>query len=538
MGANLPNIGADLALSAKLTLLALVLGEEAQSVITEYVQTGRLELDLIPEWAANIISGPLAGAERTIGEPLFELLIRAPSGVALSAEPGAQEANAVQMVQRMMGFAFLLPWGVASLKQLLTTSMGDNAPKAVIEALEKLPEDIGINWALGTVMANIFELSTGRPLAEAINEQARPFRFEWPQIRALLRNAHISQADAEERFRKIGMRDADMPLALQLDRTFLSLGDLQQAYLYGLKDEAAVRVYLEHLGVAAEDIDTLVGLYLNHAQTTGGAELRRVAQQGFLEDHLSEGQYRSILVEADVPAASIDLEVEAAILLKTWGRLQLTITEIKSLHQSGQLDDAQARNRLLAHGYSEDDAQAIIVSWKAAPRSGRLGLSEQRILGYELSGILTRNQAYARLLQNGMSADDAAFLADNPSQFGGVYRFPLTPPSILGALKAGDIDDAAARALLAQVGMSPDEIDLRVRVAEHGSRRSRRPLAGSRGLSEAQILEAVKSGLAAPSWALTELSALGYSDADAAVLVAIEQTRASGAPPPDWTTLT
>lgn len=538
MASNLPNIGADIAVAAKLSLLALLLGEEAQSVITEYVKTGQLELDVIPEWAANIISGPLAAAERTIGEPLFELLIRAPSGVALSGEAGAQEANAVQMVQRMMGFAFVLPWGVAQLKQLLQAGMGDNAPKAVIEALEKLPEDIGINWALGTVMANIFELSTGRPLAEAINQQARPFRFEWPQIRALLRNAHISKADAEDRFKKIGMRDEDMPLALQLDRTFLSLGDLQQAFLYGLLDEGAIRAYLDHLGLDPADVDVLVGLYLNHAQTTGAAELRRVAQQGFLEDHLSEAQYRAILTEANVPATSIDLEVEAAILLKGWGRLQLTITEIKSLHQSGQLDDAQARSRLLEHGYSEDDAQAIITSWKAAPRSGRLGLSEQRILGYELSGILTRNQAYARLLQNGMSADDAAFLADNPSQFGGVFRFPLTPPAILAALKSGDIDEAAARTLLASTGMAPTEIDLRIKVAEHTARRSRKPNTGVRTLSEAQVLEVLKLGLAAPSWALTELSSLGYSDADAAVLVAAEQTKAAGAVPDGWTTLT
>lgn len=538
MASNLPNIGADVAVAAKLTLLALVLGEEAQAIITEYAKTGRFQLDLIPEWAANIISGPLAEAERTIGEPLFELLIRAPSGVALSAEAGAQESTAVRMVQRMMGFAFVLPWGVAQLKQLLQAGMGDNAPKAVIEALEKLPEDIGINWALGTVMANIFELSTGRPLAEAINEQARPFRFEWPQIRALLRQGHMTREQAEERFRKIGMRDLDMPLALQLDRTFLSLGDLQNAFLYGLLDESAIRAYLTHLGLDDADTDTLIGLYLNHAQTTGGAELRRVAQQGFLEDHLSEAQYRSILAEAQVPTASIDLEVEAAILLKGWGRLQLTITEIKSLHQSGQLDDAQARSRLLEHGYSEDDAQAIITSWKAAPRSGRLGLSEQRILSYELSGILTRNQAYARLLSNGMPADDAAFLADNPSQFGGVFRFPLSPPAILGALKSGDIDEASARTLLAQVGMQPQEIDLRVKVAEHGGRRSRKPVAGPRTLSEAQVLEALKLGLAEPSWALTELSTLGYSDADAAVLVAIEQTRTGGAVPAGWTTLT
>lgn len=537
MARNPLNIPADLALDLKLSLLAVVLGVEGTSVLRHYVETGRLELDVIPEWLSAAIAGPLGEAERILGEPLFELLVRAPSGVNLSTEAGHQEADAVRMVERMMGFAFALPWGVAQLKQLLEAGMGGNAPKAVIEALEKLPEDLGINWALGTTMANIFELSTGRPLAEAIAEQTRPFRFEWPQLRALLRQGHITQAEAEERFRKIGLRDGDMPLALKLDRALLSFSDLQQAFEWGIKDEGWVRQYAEHLGLDAEDVDVLVAIYLQRGQTAGGSILRSVAQKGFVEDHLTETQYRALLTEAHVPPDSIKLEIEAARLTKEWGRLQLTVSEIKTLHAQGQLDDHAALTRLVANGYTETDAQTLIDSWHVSTKAGKLGLSEAKILSYELGGLLSRNQAYQRLLGLGYRADDAAFLADNPSTLGGVFKYPLTPAAILAAVKVGDLEDAQARSLLAEAGMAPEEIDLRVKVAQHLGRRATKAKAATKALSESQVLEGLKFGLVGPSWALQELVLLGYTDADAAFLVALELTKLSGHLPEGWTVL-
>ena len=524
-------------LSAKTTVLGFLAISELTEVLSNYLRTGRLELDLIPEWLAAAVQGPIGESERILGEPLFELLIRAPSGVNLSRDPGAQEAAAVGMVQRMIGFATALPFAIAGVKQALQALTGGNAPTALLEAIEKIPEDLGVNWALGTVMANIFELSTGRPLAEAINEQVRPFRFEWPQVRALLRQGHLTPDEAAERFRKIGLRDIDMPLAQKLDRVLLSLGDLQQAYLFGIRDEAWVRAYLKASGLDDEDVEVAVAIYLTRAQTAGSGELRSVAQKGFLEDHLSEAQYRGLLQQANVPKASIELEVEAALLVKQWGRLQLTVAEIKAMHQAGQLDDHAALGHLVANGYSEIDAQAIINSWRNEGRAGKLGLSETRILSYLLGGLFTRQQAFQRLLALNYRPDDATFLVDNPDQFGGTFRYPLTPATVLAALKDEEIEDAQARALLAALNMAPEEIDLRVKVAEHGGRRARKAKAAHKDLTEAQVLELLKQGLAAPSWALRELVVLGYSDADAGALVALEQTKESGHLPDTWTTL-
>lgn len=537
MGVNLPRPDVEALLTAKTEILAIVAALEVSGVVVEYLKTGRLELDVVPEWLADALAGPIGEAERTLGEPLFELLIRAPSGVSLSRDPGAQEGKAVEMVQRMIGFATALPFAIAGIKQSIEALTGGNAPTALLEAIEKIPEDLGINWALGTTMANIFELATGRPLAEAINEQVRPFRFEWPQVRALLRQGHLTEAEATERLVKIGVRDQDLPLALKLDRVLLSLSDLQQAYLYGLKDESWIRDYLDHAGLDPEDIDVLVSVYLTRAQTTGAGELRTVAQTGYLEGHLSEPQYRDLLKQANVPQASIDLEIEAANLTKGWGRLQLTVSEIKAQFQQGRLDQHAAILRLVRDGYTEDDALLLIQSWLADSRAGKLGLSESRILSYLLGGLYSRQQAYAALLDQGYKADDAAFLVDNPSSFGGVFRYPLTPATVLAALKDGDLSEEQARQLLDGLSMDPTEADLRIKVAEQAGRRAQKPKAPAKALSEAQILDALRQGLAEPSWALTELSLIGYSDADAQLLVALELTREAGEPPAGWLTL-
>jgi hypothetical protein len=534
---NLPNVGQDIFNVARLEAIGVLSAQIITAGILEYVSTGKLELPGIPSQVRDAIMQIIGDAETTVGEPIFDALLGASLGISDLGAAGSQEEAAVRTIKRALGFGVGLPIVAGAAEVPLKALLGPHLGTTIFEALRGISEEAGISFFLGFTLSNIFQTAVGQPITEAIARRTHPARFDFRIVKTLLKAHALTEAEALDQFDALGFRSQDAYQLLQLADAIPGIGELQQAYLFGLRDETFVRDQLARIGYDAAGVDLLVDVYLKRAETAGGDMLRTVAQKGYLEDHLSEAQYRAILASVNVPQPSIDLEIQAAALVKTWGRLQLTIAEVKALNLAGQIDDHASLSKLVANGYSQEDGQTIIDSWHKGAKAGRLGLGESKLLSYELGGLITRDEAYSRLVGLGYKADDAAFLADNPASFGGVFKYPLTPPAILAALKVGDIDDPTARTLLASVGMAPEEIDLRVRVAQTAGRRATKTKAAPKVLSEAQVLELLHYGLVDPSWALTELATLGYTDADAGTLVALELTKTSGQIPNGWVTL-
>lgn len=535
---RLAGAGGKLLRDLKYELVGVFLAAELISAIQDYLTTGRIELEPIPDGVAGLIAGPVGEAERVIGQPLFELLVRAPSGAQLSREPGSQEANAVAMVERLLGFAIALPWGISKLKSALVAAMGENAAKGLVEALEKVPEEIGINWALGNVLDRILETAAGRPIEEAIMEQSRPSRVEWPQLRALFRAHSLNAEQLRERLSKAGWRDEDQPLLASLDRTRLTIGDLQQAYVFGLRDEQWVRDYLGQIGVDGEDADLAIELYLKRAETAGGDQLRAVAQRGYLDGRLSEDQYVAILREVKVPEPSIQLEVAAARLVKEWGQKQLSVAEVKKLHADNIIDDGQARVRMIELGYTENDAMALIADWKIEKRVAHSGLTENRILSYLVSGVLTPTEAYDRLLGLGIRAEDASFLIAHPEAARVIKSHGASDATIVAALEDDIIDAPTAVAKLVATGMDEAGAQLTIDVAHYKMVRGKKTRQAPKSLSEAHIITAFQDGLATSAWAVRELVTIGYNEADALLIMAEEEVKLSKVIPDGWVTLT
>lgn len=520
--------------SILLFLVSIVGLEEVQQIIS----TGKFQPLYVPEWLADAISGPAAAAEGTIGAPLFDFLVRAPSGVSLSGAASAQEATAVHMVQRMLGFAVALPLMVTELESVLKWTLGENAGAPYIEAVKKIPEELGINWALGNVLDRIMEVAASQPIEEAIAEQTRPARLEWPQIRALARQKAIPPPELRERLARSGWRDSDIELIEQIDRQLLTVGDLQQAYLFGLIDQTKVHDILDSLGYNEEDARLITEVYLKRAETAGGDQLRSVAQRGYLDGHLSEEAYRGFLAQANVPQRSIDLEVEAANLVRQWGRVTLSVADIKKLRTDGAIDDAQARQRLGFLGYTEEDAQALIEDWKVEAKRTHVGITEARILAYLIGGVIDKTQAYDKLLSLGLSAADASFLVQHPQATPQVKPHTLSDSTVIAAYKDDILTQPQAESLLESIGHSADDAKLQVRIANVALNRGKKPKQAAKVLNDAQVIDAIKFGLATDTWAVRELVTLGYSEQDAMLIVTTELTKLSGNIPDTWTQLT
>lgn len=302
-------------------------------------------------------------------------------------------------------------------------------------------------------------------------------------------------------------------------------------------DEVALN-YLAESGLS----ETLARQYVESAHEERGAthkaaisaELRSVARRGFADGHLSEAQFRDILAQANLPTAVIEQEVVAAQLSKTIGHHTFSLSQIKKQRQSGVIDDAQALRRLLAAGWTEDEAQQQINEWNAEARVGRSGFTESRILSYLKAGILQPVEAYDLLTGLGINSANATFLVQHPESVPAVRTHGSTDSDIIAAYKDGILDLGQTRQKLIDAGNTADAADLKLQVAHVTLNRGPKPRLQHKNLTEAQILEAFKLGLASDTWTLRELVTIGYSDTDASLLIAIEETKRAGTLPASW----
>lgn len=537
IGDVLGSFPADTIRNIKFALLAALVGTEAQNIISRLITERRLDLDPIPTWLEPLLKSAIQGGTEAIGAPFFELLIRDPLGIDLSVAPGRPEAGALKMVERLFGLGQAIDFGVASVEDVLSGTMGGNAPKGLTQALRGIPWNVGASWATGFFLSQVINSTAMPVIQEAINRQYRPTKLSTANILALQRLGRIDGGEASERLASQGYADADIGHLYDLDRVPLTVADLQAAYLYGLKSSEEVDAYFSKMGYSDEDRAIMRQLYLQRAETQGGDELRAVAQRAYTDDHISETQYRSILTQVNVPPASIELEIEAVNLAKSLNARMLSTSEVKSLYLSGAISQDAAIQRLIDQHYAPDDARDVVLTWHNKAIQLKSGLNETRILAYLKGGVLTPAEAYDHLIANGIRPEDATFLVQHPDATPGVKPHKISQATILGALHDGLLTIPQAETKLEAEGMSHDDAVLTVQESAARLVRPKKTTARAKQLTDAQILDAFKLGLAESTWAQRELVAGGHTDEDASILVAIEETKLNNAVPDGWTTL-
>jgi len=538
IGSALQNITPDILRDIKATAIIGVAGVEGANLLERAITERRIDLNPIPPWAEGAFRFAVETAGEAIGAPLFDMFIRAPTGLPLSPNPGEPGSEAVRVLERLFGVGVALDFGAGEVDDVLKLLMGNNAPKGLTDALRHLPMNVGVNWATGFLLSQFIWTAYMPALVEQAMEQVRPARLEIGQLAALLKRGLIGRSQFDSAMAKLGWRDGDIENLIRLDESMLSMSDMQNAYLQELMTEEEVRGDLAIQGYTPSSIDRLVEVYLRRSETAGGDQLRAVAQRGYIDGHLSEDQYRAFLGQAYVPQRSIDMEVEAATLVRGWQHKQLTVADIKRLRLDGAIDDAQALKRLQDNQYSPEDAQALLDEWLATAAKARSGLTEAQVLAYLRAGVLTPREAYDRLTGMNIKAADAAFLIRNPTAVVKGKAHAMSEATIVAAFKDGiiTIDDAESK-LITQSGLTQEAAHLRLQVASIEVTRTAKPKQPHKVLTESQILEAFKLGLANDTWAVRELVIAGYSDADAHLLVTIEETKLAGSIPPAWLVL-
>lgn len=529
---------ADIMRNIKFALLAVLIGTEAENIIQRLITERRLDLNPVPLWLESALSNAMQTSSEAIGAPFFDLLIRDPLGIDLSATQGRPEAESLRFVQRIFGLGTAIDFGVAEVEDLLTAAMGGNAPTGIVKALRGIPWNVGASWATGFFLSTVMNAAAMPGIQEAINRQYRPSKLSPANWLALERMGKIEPGRATQELAGHGYTDENIGHLYDLDASALGISDLQQAYLFGLVGSDEIDKRLHALGFNDADRPIIYELYFKRAETAGAAQLRAVLQRAYLDNQITTDRYRAQLLAINVPPASIDLEIEAADLTKSLQRTHLSVADIKRMHAHALLDDQQSIKRLGELGYTTDDAGDLVREWNLEKSVPKSGLSESRILSYLQAGVLTKQEAVDRLINLGIRAEDAAFLVDHPSAAAPVHAHPVSQATVLAAYNDKLIDYPTALAKLEAHGLTPEDAALALQVNAYKIDRGAKPKLAPKRLSESQILEALKYDLATDAWCVRELELIGYSEDDARILVAIELAKLSGRVPDGWSTLT
>lgn len=456
----------------------------------------------------------------------------------IEGSPGfAQAADAATVIKRMLGFSAQLPMVTAALETILHPILGQRAPAIANLAIGRLSEEFGINFFLGTVLSSIFEQAIGRPLEEAINMQHHPARFDPREVRLLLHQHLLSDNEANDLLNKLGYPPELVDTFKRLDIQFMPIGDLQTAYDYGLINESFIIDHLHRVGFGDADVSIMLQLITTKSQTEGGNFLRSQARTLFLNRHISQSQFVTALEDANIPAASINLEVEAVNLVHSINRTSLTVSEIRTAYTNGDISRDAAMQDLIASGYSDTDANTVISEWERAAQSTRASLPQNRVLTYLLSEVINAEQAYNMLIKDGVRPEDASFLVAHPSSEGTVYKYNLTPATVIAAFKDGVLDIAETQSKLHSLNVSPEEANLEIATAVAQRDKKKTAKGTEKELTVGDIHSFFKNGLIADSAAHRMLTQLGYADTNAALLVALWVTEVTGALPDGWTVI-
>ena len=484
----------------------------------------------------SVLAKQLDNFDKDLGRLILQPLIEGTMAVDYG-KLQVDSAGAISTLEGAVGFSLVLDAFTEGIDAVIKTILGDRAPEFILDTIRKIPNAVGMEYFLGITLANVFERAVGTPLEEAINIQTLPARIDIQVLRQLLRQHKISTEEADTYRAKLGYRDSDWQLILEMGAQLLTIGDLGILYQYGELTSGEFASYLQAQGYTDSDIALLEKIYIIHAESTGGSVYRQVARTAYMENAISSAQFTEILTQANVPDKSIKLELAGLNLEKKIGAAKLSPTLIRDAYGKGDITLAEVKTRLADDGYKLSDIELILKEWNIGPYSVKVTTTAKTVLRYYKSGIITHLEAQHALAQIGITPDAVTNMLDNPDILGSGYIHQLSPATILAAYKDGVMSVDAAQVKLESVGVAPNEALLELKITEYQLAHKKMPKSATKGISEAEIKAAFDEGLVTETWAIRELMNFGYGESDANLIVVTWITKLSGSIPNGWKTL-
>lgn len=414
------------------------------------------------------------------------------------------------------------------------TSAG--AIKAVGNMVQSVYWNLGLGFLGWQTMAPILSAGLQPGLTRYYQKLYRPMRFGASELRDLYALGAITPDRMREEARNLGWRDGDIEQWIRLAFRTLSASDVWQAWHEGKRDPDWVVERMRALGYDPADIPLMMQLNPAPPEHEIKDLSASTARASYREGLISAEQLRTYLTELDYSTAEINLIIGLEDLKREDQVKRLTVSQIKEAWTSNVLSDAEARHWLETAGFAGEQITLLMQTWAAEVQPTFRKVNSGTVIGAYVEHIYNRLQAYEKLLTIGFREEDATLELDlaelrNPEAFQPPAPPPpklLTPGVLAELVFYGLLTPVAMQARLIAMGYTEADAALLSEAARLRTVQAPRPLPFS------AVANAYVAGVIDRQTAREMLVALGYSEGGADIALDTLEAQfpqAFGAPP-------
>src|SRR5207245_8587722 len=179
--------------------------------------------------------------------------------------------------------------------------------------ISRIPQELGLNFFIGSVMHSLTMLAIEQPLLEAINIEHRPTRIDFRTLRLMLRQHLLTPAELSSWLVKLGHPDELIGKLTALADVNLTAGEITSALAHGTMTEAEALAHLEQAGYTIEQANILI-TDAHKSNNASASRYRSAARSSFTSGHITETQFRGILQSLGIATTDINYEIAAGQL--------------------------------------------------------------------------------------------------------------------------------------------------------------------------------------------------------------------------------
>lgn len=201
------------------------------------------------------------------------------------------------------------------------------------------------------------------------------------------------------------------------------------------------------------------------------------------------------------------------------------IYDVRRMQAAGAITEQAAFGLYKQNGLADELAHALVATGSGAKLAGAKKLAESQVLKMYEERFVTEQQATDDLVALGYSTDDAGVLLAIADKTRAYAALNAAITNVRSHYLARKLPRDAAVAELTALGVTTEQQAELMQIWDI-------EWAGQhRVLTPAQIVDAVYYNIADQGWALGELTALGYDEGDAWVLISLRLHGPQGTPP-------
>lgn len=285
----------------------------------------------------------------------------------------------------------------------------------------------------------------------------------------------------------------------KLSYSRMSPVDAADAVNQGHMSAAAGREVAKANGLDPKDFETLL-------ETAGAPPGIALAQEALNRGLINEATFDQMFLESRIKNRYL------SVLKAT--RFNLIPAEtVRLLYRYGVYPRAKTLETLQAHGYTDEDAAAMVALEEVRQTDTSRDLSQSQITKLYTDRAITLDDATTLLMGMGYSEENTRLLLEL-ADLARVQRYVTAATSrVHAAYVAGRIDEVTAGTAMDRLGVTSDQRDdlLALWDLERGT--------VSKGLTTAQITAAVKKGFLTYEEGVGRIVGQGYADDDAAIIL-------------------